>query len=143
MAPIKYKLVDIPSAQALKPGEMKESAVEGVKDAKVLVANNGGNLHALSPKCTHYGAPLANGVLSSNGTLTCPWHGACYKIATGDVEDSPALNSLKSYELSSTDDGLFITVDDKDPYAFPQKGVIRTPSRRMKNPSERTIIIGA
>jgi nitrite reductase/ring-hydroxylating ferredoxin subunit len=57
-----FKLKDITSLQ-LKNGEKKEVEVEGVE------------VHATSPNCTHYGAPLAKGVLTPEGRLTCPWHG--------------------------------------------------------------------
>jgi Rieske Fe-S protein len=58
----------------LKPGQKKEFEVEGLEGAKVLLVNVDNKFHALSPRCTHYGAPLTRGVL--HGTrLTCPWHG--------------------------------------------------------------------
>lgn len=75
MGYVKHKLVDVPTVQHLKPGEMKESAVEGFEGKKILIANNNGKLYGVGTKCTHYGAPLVNGVLSSDGSLTCPWHG--------------------------------------------------------------------
>lgn len=56
-------------------GQMQEADVEGIENGKVLLVNTLGKVHAVSPKCTHYGAPLKNGVVSSDGRLTCPWHG--------------------------------------------------------------------
>jgi nitrite reductase/ring-hydroxylating ferredoxin subunit len=69
-----YKLKDI-SSLSLQPGEKKEVEVEGIEGAKVLVLNAGGQIQALGPRCTHYGAPLVNGVLTKSGRLVCPWHG--------------------------------------------------------------------
>lgn len=69
-----YKLKDITSLN-LSEGEKKEVEVEGIKDGKVLLLKSQGKFHATSPNCTHYGAPLKGGVLSSDGRLTCPWHG--------------------------------------------------------------------
>lgn len=68
-----YKLKNISSLE-LQPGEMREVEVEGL-DAKVLLLNAGGNISAVGPKCTHYGAPLKNGILTPSGRITCPWHG--------------------------------------------------------------------
>lgn len=68
-----YKIKDLTSL-SLKPGDKQEVEVEGL-DSKVLLVNAGGQIQAIGPKCTHYGAPLVNGVLSTNGRLTCPWHG--------------------------------------------------------------------
>ena len=62
------------SALDLKDGEMKQVELEGLEGGKVLLANSGGKIHATSSNCTHFGAPLAKGVLA-DGKVTCPWHG--------------------------------------------------------------------
>lgn len=59
----------------LKNGEKREVEVDGVENGKVLLVKVGDQTHAMSANCTHYGAPLKNGVLSPDGRLTCPWHG--------------------------------------------------------------------
>ena len=69
-----YKLKDI-SSLSLSPGAKREVEVEGIDEGKVLLVNVAGKIQALGAKCTHYGAPLANGVLTKEGRLTCPWHG--------------------------------------------------------------------
>lgn len=63
----------------LKNGEKREVEVEGVEDGKVLLLKVGDETHAISPKCTHYGAPLKTGVLTPDGRLTCPWHGGLFR----------------------------------------------------------------
>lgn len=68
-----YKLKGVTSLD-LKPGSKQEVEVEGL-DTKVLLLNDGSKVQAVGAKCTHYGAPLVNGVLTTNGRLTCPWHG--------------------------------------------------------------------
>ncbi|KAI9682931.1 MAG: hypothetical protein M1829_006367 [Trizodia sp. TS-e1964] len=100
------------SSLSLKAGELCEVEVEGIEEAKVLLANIGGKTHAVSPKCTHYGAPLVKGVLSSSGRLVCPWHGACFNAITGDVEDAPALDGLTSYPLVEKNGSLYIQSDE-------------------------------
>ena len=69
-----FKLKDITSLD-LKDGTMKQVEVEGVDGGKVLLSKTGGKVYATSANCTHYGAPLAKGVLSPDGRVTCPWHG--------------------------------------------------------------------
>lgn len=69
-----FKLKDVTSLQ-LKNGEKKEVEVEGVEGGKVLLLKVQDKVHATSPNCTHYGAPLVKGVLTPEGRLTCPWHG--------------------------------------------------------------------
>jgi len=69
-----YKLKSVTSL-ALQPGDKHEAEVEGIEGAKVLLVNAGGTVQAIGAKCTHYGAPLVKGVLTTAGRLTCPWHG--------------------------------------------------------------------
>lgn len=69
-----YKVKDLTSL-SLKDGQKQEVELEGLEGGKVLLLNSQGKIHATSANCTHYGAPLKNGVLSSDGRLTCPWHG--------------------------------------------------------------------
>jgi nitrite reductase/ring-hydroxylating ferredoxin subunit len=69
-----YKLKGL-SGLSLGKGEKQEFEVEGIEDGKILLVNQDGQFHALSPKCTHYGAPLVKGVLHDGGRITCPWHG--------------------------------------------------------------------
>lgn len=67
-----YKLKGLSSID-LKNGQTQEVEVEGIEEGKVLLAKVKDEVHALSSKCTHYGAPLAKGVLTPEGRLTCPW----------------------------------------------------------------------
>lgn len=59
----------------LKSGEKIEAEVDGIEGGKVLLVKAQDKIHALSPKCTHFGAPLVKGVLGDDGRLVCPWHG--------------------------------------------------------------------
>lgn len=31
--------------------------------------------------------------------MRCPWHGACFNISTGDLEDFPGLDSLHKFQV--------------------------------------------
>ncbi|KAI9731531.1 MAG: hypothetical protein M1834_004651 [Cirrosporium novae-zelandiae] len=105
---IDYKLKGLTSLD-LKNGEMREAEVEGIEGGKILLVKLDGETHAMSPNCTHFGAPLKNGVLSPDGFLTCPWHGACFNIKTGDVEDAPAPDNLAKFPVSEKDGAVYIT----------------------------------
>ncbi|KAF2470821.1 uncharacterized protein BDR25DRAFT_355311 [Lindgomyces ingoldianus] len=81
--------------------------------AHVLLLEVEDKIHATSANCTHYGAPLAKGGLTPDGRLTCPWHGACFSVSTGDVEDAPALDPLSKYEVVEKDGAVYVkTVQD-------------------------------
>lgn len=113
-----FKLKGLTSID-LKNGQTQEVEVEGVqasedKLATVLLAKVKDEVHALSPKCTHYGAPLAKGVLTADGRLTCPWHGACFNVKTGDIEDAPAPDPLHKFEIVQQDGAVYIKGNEAD-----------------------------
>ncbi|KAL8919882.1 MAG: hypothetical protein Q9172_004758 [Xanthocarpia lactea] len=102
-----YKIKGLSSLD-LNNGEKREVEVEGIENGKVLLAKVGGNTHAMSSNCTHYGAPLKLGVLTPEGRLTCAWHGACFNVGTGDVEDAPALDPLAKFDVYERSGAVYI-----------------------------------
>ncbi|KAK6641532.1 hypothetical protein RUM44_013244 [Polyplax serrata] len=77
---------------------MKVVDVGGEDGGKVLLVKQKGKISAIGTKCTHYGAPLVSGHLG-DGRVRCQWHGACFNVTTGDIEDFPGLDSLPCYEV--------------------------------------------
>lgn len=102
-----YKLKSLTSLD-LKNGEKREVEVDGIDGGKILLAKINDTTHALSANCTHYGAPLKNGILTPDGRLTCSWHGACFNVSTGDVEDAPALDPLAKFEVVERDGAVWV-----------------------------------
>lgn len=67
------------------------SAEKSGRQVSVLVVNVDQRLTAYVNECAHEALPLDNAVLdTSNGTLTCPWHGFCYDAASGECLTAPA-----------------------------------------------------
>ncbi|KAI0316418.1 flavoprotein [Amylostereum chailletii] len=97
----------LPHAE-LSDGQMKEVAFG---DGKVLLSRIGDDIHATSAFCTHYGAPLAKGVLTADGRVVCPWHGACFNVCTGDIEDAPGPSPIHSFRTSVKDGQIHVTAD--------------------------------
>ncbi|NXH77309.1 AIFM3 factor, partial [Hydrobates tethys] len=78
----------------------------------VLLVRNKKEFSALGSKCPHYGAPLSKGVLKGE-RLRCPWHGACFNIKTGDIEEYPSLDCLPCFKVTVEDGKVFVTAKKK------------------------------
>ncbi|XP_041756367.2 apoptosis-inducing factor 3-like isoform X2 [Coregonus clupeaformis] len=109
-----------------KPSDYLEASVCHVKDlengqmrevdlgsGRVLLIKEHGEFSAIGHKCPHYGAPLVKGVLSK-GHVRCPWHGACFNIATGDIEDFPGLDSLPTFQVRVEKDKVIVRANKQD-----------------------------
>ena len=108
-----FKLKGLTSLD-LKNGQKQEAEVEGIEGGKVVLVKLDNQVHALNANCTHYGAPLSKGVVTGDGRITCPWHGACFKVTTGDVEDAPALDPLHHFDVVQKDGGVFVKGQEAD-----------------------------
>ncbi|XP_058489620.1 apoptosis inducing factor mitochondria associated 4 [Solea solea] len=93
----------------LKDGEMKEVLVG---DQKVLLVRTHGQYSAVGSRCSHYNAPLINGILVGD-RVRCPYHGACFNVKTGDIEDYPGLDSLPSYKVKVDDGKVYVSINKK------------------------------
>ncbi|KAL8871926.1 MAG: hypothetical protein Q9174_002348 [Haloplaca sp. 1 TL-2023] len=126
------------TALDLKNGEKREAEVEGIENGKILLARVGGTTHAMSSNCTHYGAPLKNGVLTPEGRLTCAWHGACFNVASGDVEDAPALDPLAKFEVYEKSGAVYIKGEEAT-----IKASRRQPNVKCKaQGQEKVVVVG-
>jgi nitrite reductase (NADH) small subunit len=67
----------------------------------IAVIRHEGVLHALDGVCMHQGGPLARGKFA-NGTVTCPWHGWQYELATGNHAIT-CKAMLKTYQIQEID----------------------------------------
>ncbi len=68
-----------------------------VKNVPILLVLGPDGVQALHDKCTHRGGPLHKGVVK-DGTVTCPWHGSCFRLSDGTVIQGPATAPQPSYE---------------------------------------------
>ncbi len=68
----------------------------------VLLTRRGDELFAIGNVCTHYGAPLNEGLLVDD-TVRCPWHHACFSLRTGEALRAPALNPVPKWRVEQKD----------------------------------------
>ena len=65
----------------------------------VCLYNLGGEIGAVSDRCTHAEFALSDGVLHRDGTLECIWHGARFDCRTGAVRRHPATDPLPVFAV--------------------------------------------
>jgi NADPH-dependent 2,4-dienoyl-CoA reductase/sulfur reductase-like enzyme/nitrite reductase/ring-hydroxylating ferredoxin subunit len=72
-----------------------------VGDDAVVVARVGGRCFAIGATCSHYGGPLAEGILVGD-TIRCPWHHTAFQLHDGSVARPPALDSLPCWRVEES-----------------------------------------
>jgi NADPH-dependent 2,4-dienoyl-CoA reductase/sulfur reductase-like enzyme/nitrite reductase/ring-hydroxylating ferredoxin subunit len=98
----------------------------------VLLARLEDGIHAVSGTCTHYGGPLAEGLVV-DGEIRCPWHHACFSLRTGAALRAPAFAPLATWKTDVVDDRVFVRGEDTAPRPAPP---------RPRIDPERIVIIG-
>ena len=71
-----------------------------------------GSFHAVGSVCTHYGGPLAEGVLSGE-RVYCPWHQSVFNALSGDLEEPPGFDALPRFEVRLEGDQVVVRVPDE------------------------------
>src|SRR5215813_7305647 len=94
---------------ALREGQSVAGYVQG---KLVLLARSGGRVFAIGGKCTHYGGPLAKGLIVGE-TVRCPWHHACFSLRTGEALRAPALNPVDCWRVEQSEDKIFVREKQK------------------------------
>lgn len=100
----------------------------------VVLVRRGTDVLGIGAECTHYGGPLAEGLVVGE-TIRCPWHHACFSIRTGEALGAPALNPLPRWRVDVRDGRAYVRGrEEAEPLA--------TFGRRASGP-ESVVIVGA
>jgi nitrite reductase/ring-hydroxylating ferredoxin subunit/uncharacterized membrane protein len=71
----------------------------------LVVVQTGQGFHVLHDRCTHRGGPLHEGTTDGR-TITCPWHGSCFRLVDGGIVTGPATAPQPSLEVRVRDGAL-------------------------------------
>src|SRR5262245_49610044 len=104
-----------------------------VGEDAILLARRGNEFFAISTTCTHYGGPLAEGLMVED-TVRCPWHHACFSLRTGEALRTPALSSVACWSVEQRDGKVFVQ----------NKKEVPTPRRKVSAAGlpEKIVIVG-
>ena len=71
-------------SQGVSIDDIRDGGMVGgvVDDEFVLLARCANEFFAIEATCSHYGGPLAEGLIVGD-TVRCPWHHACFSLRTG------------------------------------------------------------
>ena len=125
-------------ALGVKLSDMANGALLGghVGDEAVLLARRGNDFFAIGSTCSHYGGPLAEGLMVDD-TVRCPWHHACFSLRSGEAVGAPAFNPVSCWRVQKRDGKVFVH-EKVDPAGQP--GSRKLPSHGGK--PERIVVIG-
>jgi NADPH-dependent 2,4-dienoyl-CoA reductase/sulfur reductase-like enzyme/nitrite reductase/ring-hydroxylating ferredoxin subunit len=104
----------------------------------VLLSRRGEEVFAISATCTHYGGPLAEGVIDGD-VIRCPWHHACFSLRTGEALRAPALTPVACWHVERRGEHVIVKQKvERDALAptFPL-------STDRPNDVRRVVIVGA
>jgi len=98
--------IEIGKAGELRPGAMKRV---DVGERRILLANVDGRFYAADDTCTHEEASLSSGFLKG-ALVKCPLHGSRFNVCTGEVQDEPAEENLRTYPVRVEGDSILIAL---------------------------------
>ncbi|MNF40776.1 Rhodocoxin reductase [compost metagenome] len=82
-----------------------------VDGSPVLLVRLEDGLHAVGGTCSHYGAPLADGLVVDD-EIRCPWHHACFSLRTGAALRAPAFAALATWRVEIVGETVFVRAEE-------------------------------
>ncbi len=126
------KEIAVAQVNDLQNGQMQQIAVG---DSQILLSKINDQFYATGAFCTHYGAPLAKGVLCAE-RIVCPWHNACFNAIAGQQEEPPGLDSLATFLTRVEGEQVIVKLPDE----IPQQRTLEM-ARCLPDQDKRTLVV--
>ncbi len=103
-----------------------------VAGKEAIMVRRGPQVFVLGAYCSHYHAPLADGLVVGD-EIRCPWHHACFSLKTGAATRAPAFDALRAWRVERVGDVYFAREPLKPE---PPNAVV------LPDPPKRIVIVG-
>ena len=125
-------------AQGIPLDELADGGMIGghVGEEPVLLARRGDEFFAIGSSCSHYGGPLADGLVVAD-TVRCPWHHARFSLRTGEAVAAPAFNPVSCWRVHKRDGKAWVGEKIE-----PTEQRSTAKARNASENAERVVIVG-
>ena len=125
-------------AQGIPLDELADGGMIGghVGEEAVLLARRGDEFFAIGSSCSHYGGPLADGLVVAD-TVRCPWHHARFSLRTGEAVAAPAFNPVSCWRVQTRDGKAWVSEKIE-----PTEQRSAAKARSASENAERVVIVG-
>ncbi|MBM3838506.1 MAG: Rieske 2Fe-2S domain-containing protein [Verrucomicrobia bacterium] len=100
------KFIAVAKKSEIAVGSGKCVEAEG---KRIAVFNLGSEFLAIDDTCPHAGASLSEGAVEGE-EVECPWHGARFKLRTGEVTAPPSEEGVAKYNVRVTGDTVEVEI---------------------------------
>ena len=125
-------------AQGIPLDDLADGGMIGghVGEEPVLLARRGDEFFAIGSSCSHYGGPLADGLVVAD-TVRCPWHHARFSLRTGEAVAAPAFNPVSCWRVHKRDGKAWVGEKIE-----PTEQRSTAKARNASENAERVVIVG-
>src|SRR4029078_217718 len=81
---------------------------------EVLLFRSVWEIFAIDAHCSHYHAPLADGLVVGD-SIRCPWHHACFDLRSGEATRAPALSPPAVWRVEREGARIFVRQSPEPP----------------------------
>lgn len=93
------------SSADVRSGAVRRVNLDGVRHVGLFVYED--RVHALEDSCPHWGVPLTEGTVQSDGTVECSLHAWCFDLRTGRGTE-PSFDRVEAYDVEEREGSVYV-----------------------------------